>query len=231
MFHFIINSKNYKEASGPSAVVLAGIVSELSDEMTGSKSDVRLYLAPPVFSISEISRNYPSLFLLTQHLDMQPPGSTTGHLVPEIAKISGARGSLLNHSEHRIPKEQIEKTVAALRDLGMSSTVCARDASEIGEYAKFKPDFIAIEPPELIGSGHAVSKERPELISDSKSALVAALVEGQTTELLCGAGIVDMTDVRRAVELGSSGILVASGVIKSSNWKDSIRSLADGFLD
>ncbi len=229
MFHFIINSKNYKEASGPSAVVLGGIVSELAEELNARKSDVRLYLAPPVFSISEISRNYPSLFLLAQHLDPQSAGSTTGHLVPEIAKLSGARGSLLNHSEHRIPKEQIEKSVGLLRDLGMTSAVCARDAGEVGEYARFSPDFIAIEPPELIGSGHAVSKERPELISDSKSALDRALEKEQTTRLLCGAGIVDATDVKRAVELGSSGILVASGVIKSSNWKDSIRSLVGGF--
>ena len=230
MFHFIINSKNYKEASGPSAIILGKIVSELSEIGIDKNPDVRLYLAPPSFSISEISRNYPNVFLFAQHLDPQSPGSTTGHLVPEIAKLSGARGSLLNHSEHRIPKEQIEKSVGLLRELGMTSTVCAQDADEVGEYTKFNPDFIAIEPPELIGSGHAVSKEKPELISDSKSALDKVLTKGQTTVLLCGAGIVDATDVKRAVELGSKGILVASGVIKSSNWKDSILSLASGFL-
>jgi triosephosphate isomerase len=231
MFHFVINSKNYKEAAGPSAVMLAEIVNEVSREITFRKSKIQLCLAVPAFSISEISQKFPDLLILAQHLDSQSSGSTTGHLVPEIAKLSGARGSLLNHSEHRIPIEEIGKTVAILRELGMSSTVCARDADEVGKYAKFKPDFIAIEPPELIGSGHAVSKEKPELISDSKTALNNALEKGQTTELLCGAGIVDGTDVKLAVELGSSGILVASGVVKSQHWTESIRSLASGFFN
>lgn len=230
MYHFIINSKNYKEASGPSALKLSAAMAKVSQEAGIKNSAIQLYLAAPAFSISEIASNYPDMFILTQHLDSQPAGSTTGYLVPEIAMISGAKGSLLNHSEHRISAEEIQKTVEALRILGMKSVVCARDALEVGRYARFNPDYIAIEPPELIGSGRAVSKERPELISDSKTALHAAFAKGQTTELLCGAGIVDRIDVRRAVELGANGILVASGVIKSSDWIEAIRSLASGFF-
>ena len=39
-----------------------------------------------------------------------------------------------------------------------------------------------------------------------------------STKLLCGAGIVTAEDVERAIELGSHGILVASGIVKSRNW-------------
>jgi len=35
--------------------------------------------------------------------------------------------------------------------------------------------------------------------------------------VLCGAGIVDEEDVKKAVELGVAGILVSSGIIKSKD--------------
>jgi triosephosphate isomerase len=45
--------------------------------------------------------------------------------------------------------------------LGMTSIVCAQGPQEVVEISTLEPDFIAIEPPELIGSGRAVSKENP----------------------------------------------------------------------
>jgi len=58
------------------------------------------------------------------------------------------------------------------------------------QYVKLNPDYIAIEPPELIGSGKAVSKEKPELIAKAAKA-----VKNTNTKLLCGAGIVSGEDV------------------------------------
>ena len=40
-----------------------------------------------------------------------------------------------------------------------------------------------------------------------------------STKLLCGAGIVSGEDVARAKQLGSKGILVASGIVKAKNWE------------
>ena len=227
MFHFIINSKNYLEASGPKALKLANAIEKATPLARQAK--VKLYLAAPAFSISQLSKNYPTITIFAQHIDAQGPGSTTGYLVPEVAKKSGARGSLLNHSEHRIPDKEIKEGVTALKRIGMQSVVCARDAEEVGRLALFSPDFIAIEPPELIGSGTSVSKARPELITESKASLQKALGDRPSTILLCGAGIVEDVDVRRAKELGAEGILVASGIIKSKNWVGKISSLVLGF--
>jgi triosephosphate isomerase (TIM) len=227
MFHFVINSKNYLEAAGPKASKLANAIEKTTS--FARELNVKFYLAAPAFSISELSRTYPKISIFAQHLDPVGSGSTTGYLVPDVARISGARGSLLNHSEHRIQANEIELGVSALRKLGMISVVCARDAQEVGKFALFKPDFIAIEPPELIGSGTAVSKARPKLISESKISLQNSLGPQPSTILLCGAGIVDAIDVRRAKELGAEGILVASGVIKAKNWASKIRSLVRGF--
>ena len=48
--------------------------------------------------------------------------------------------------------------------------------------------------------------------------------------LLCGAGIVTSDDVERAIELGSHGILVASGIVKSRNWNKDIEGFAKAIL-
>ena len=51
-----------------------------------------------------------------------------------------------------------------------------------------------------------------------------------STKLLCGAGIVTSEDVKRAMELGSRCILVASGIVKSRNWQRDIEGFAKAIL-
>ncbi len=165
--------------------------------------------------------------ILAQHTDNVKIGSTTGFVIPELLKKSKISGSLINHSEHRIPSKDIEELVKRLRQLKMISIVCVRDVSEATKYAKLNPDYIAIEPPELIGSGKAVSTEQPELITKSVQAVKNAK---NSTKLLCGAGIVSGQDVRKAIELGSSGILVASGIVKAKNWSAIVEEFAKAML-
>ena len=109
----------------------------------------------------------------------------------------------------------------------MISIVCVKDVAEARKYAKLNPNYIAIEPPELIGSGKAVSKEKPELITKAADAVKNAK---NNTKLLCGAGIVSGEDVSKAVELGSKGILVASGIIKAKNWDKIISEFAKALV-
>ena len=87
----------------------------------------------------------------------------------------------------------------------MISILCVKDVAEARKYAKLNPDYIAIEPPELIGSGKAVSKERPELIEKAAAAVKDAK---NKTKILCGAGIVSGEDVSKAIELGSKAFLL-----------------------
>jgi triosephosphate isomerase (TIM) len=110
----------------------------------------------------------------------------------------------------------------------MVSIVCVRTPKEAGTIANFNPDFIAIEPPELIGSGKAVSKENPSIITESISSVAEI---SNSSKVICGAGIVDRADVKSALKLGAMGILVASGIIKAESWYDKIHELASGFYD
>jgi triosephosphate isomerase (TIM) len=225
MRYFIINTKNYLEASGKRLDQIASYLQKNKD----LGKTCRIYLAVPAFDLRYLHTKYPKLNLLTQHLDVAKVGSSTGALVPELARASGASGSIVNHSEHRLDESSIIETVDKLRDLDMLSVVCARNEAEVSLFSKCNPDFIAIEPPELIGTGNAVSKVSPEIISRSRSALDGSMIA--KSKLLCGAGIVDGNDARRAIELGAEGILVASGVVLSMKWKEKIGELSRALND
>ncbi len=216
---FVINFKNYEEIAGENAVRLTKIATEVA-----KKYEITIAVCPPQHLLSEISKISSNVF--AQHLDNSKIGSTTGFVIPEIVKKSNAKGSLINHSEHRISPKEIEDLVNRLRNLGMISIVCVQDVKEAQMYAKLNPNYIAIEPPELIGSGKAVSKEKPEIITESVQAVKEA---NNSTQLLCGAGIVSGEDVSQALKLGAKGILVASGIVKSTDWQKSIEEFAVEF--
>jgi len=213
---FIINFKNYDEISGLKAAKLAKIAKKIS-----KKYKIRIAIAPPQHALSEIAKY--SIPVLAQHLDSANVGSTTGFVVPEIIKKSKIQGSLINHSERRIPEKEIKSLVLRLKKLKMISVVCVKNVNEVKKYAKLNPTYIAIEPPELIGTGKAVSKERPQVITKS---VIAVKQARNSTKLLCGAGIVSGKDVSKAMQLGANGILVASGIVKARNWNAIIEEFA-----
>ena len=211
----IINFKNYEEVSADGAIRL-GETRKVAEEI-----QVEIILAPPHPVLALIAREI-EIPVICQHIDDEKMGPSTGFMVPEIAKSYGAKGSLINHSERRIGMNSIARLVERLRRIGMVSIVCAQEPQEVVEISTFEPDFIAIEPPELIGSGRAVSKENPTVITKSIEGA------GSRSRIICGAGISDKEDVSKAIELGSQGILVASGVIKATSWEKKITELASG---
>jgi triosephosphate isomerase len=188
---------------------------------------VKTVVAPPPPSLSLVAQNL-DIPVFCQHLDDMQAGQSTGFFIPELARSFGASGSILNHSEHRLEYQTIRSLVQTLRKLDMVSVVCARTPDEAAELARLNPNFIAIEPPELIGSGKAVSKESPKVILDTVK-LVSA--NSESTRVICGAGIVDKSDVRSAVDLGVIGILVASGIVKAKSWYEKILELGSGLLE
>ncbi len=212
----IINFKNYEEVSADGAIRLGETARKVAE-----KIQVEIILAPPHPVLALIAKEI-EIPVICQHVDDEKMGPSTGFTVPEIAKSYGAIGSLINHSEHRIEMNSIASLVKRLRRLEMVSIVCAQEPQEVVEISTFEPDFIAIEPPELIGSGKAVSKENPTVITKSIEGA------GSRSRIICGAGISDKEDVSKAMELGSQGILVASGVIKATSWDKKITELASG---
>ena len=217
---FVINCKNYEEISGDKIKKFIKIAEQVS-----KKYKIKIAISPPQHLIGVVANS--SITVLAQHIDDSKVGSTTGFIIPELLKKSKVKGSLINHSEHRISSKEIEKLVLKLKELKMISIVCVKDVPEVKKYLKIEPDFIAIEPPELIGSGKAVSKEKPDLIEKAASIVNDSK---NKTKLLCGAGIVSGEDVAKSIELGSKGILVASGIIKAKNWNKIISEFAKALV-
>ena len=217
---FIINCKNYEEISGDKIKKFIQIAEQVS-----KKYKIKIAISPPQHLIGLVANS--SIPILAQHIDDSKVGSTTGYIIPELLKKSKVKGSLINHSEHRISSKEIEKLVLKLKELKMISIVCVKDVAEVKKYLKINPDFIAIEPPELIGSGKAISTEKPDLIQ--KAARIVNDSKNKT-KLLCGAGIVSGEDVAKSIELGSKGILVASGIVKAKNWNKIISEFAKALV-
>lgn len=213
----IINFKNYPEIAGSKSIELAK-----ESEKVAREIGAEIAVAPPVPLLSLVAHQV-SIPVLAQHVETSEYGSTTGAIVPEIVKSAGVVGSLINHSERRLPFEEIRNIVTKLRNLGLSSVVCAKTPAEVSKLSRLSPEMLAIEPPELIGSGRAVSKVKPQLVSRSVN---AAKRFNPKVTVICGAGIVEGRDVEMALELGAKGVLVSSAIVKAQNWYSKIKELA-----
>lgn len=218
MYKLIINLKTYKEGSAINAVKIAKICKELKAEAKNKK--VEIILCPQLIDLKDITKEGVSVY--AQHIDNVDYGASTGFIVPETIKKAGAKGSLINHSEHRVEFDKISALIKRAKQAGLISCVCAKDTNEAGRISKLNPDFIAVEPPELIGGDISVSTAKPELIKKSAQAV-------GKIPLLIGAGVKNSQDVRTGIELGAKGILVASGVVKAKNVKGAILDLLNGF--
>lgn len=217
-----INLKAYPQAIGNRAVELSKDIAS-----AGRERNVNVAVAPQYADLHRVTSQV-DVNTLAQHVDPLKPGKGTGWLLPEAAKEAGAVGSLVNHSDRRLGLEDIEKIVARLRDLGLVSIVCAEDVEMAKRVTAFKPDMVAVEPPELIGSGKAVSKVKPDIVEDT----VAKVREvDPDVRVLCGAGVSWGEDVKVALELGAEGVLIASAVVKAESPKARMDDLANGALE
>lgn len=216
----IVNLKTYSEGTGENAVKLAMVLEE------ESKNKIPAAVAVQPFDLRWVAKTV-NIPVLAQHLDPIKPGSHTGWLLPEAAKEAGAAGSLVNHSEHQLPMDQVNSVIKRLRELNMVSVVCAKDVETAVKLAEYKPDVIAVEPPELIGTGRAVSKVKPEIVKDSVEAVKRKNPE---VRVLCGAGISSGEDARLALELGAEGVLLASYVVKAERRREAIRDIIQGMI-
>ncbi len=220
-FLLVVNFKTFIEATGKLAIELAKMAEKVSRD-TG----VTIIVAPQFTDIEPVSKTV-DIPVFSQHIDSIKPGAHTGRVLAEAVKSAGAEGSLLNHSEKRISHSEISESLRLCVDADLRSIVCADTTKASVDLAQLKPDMIAIEPPDLIGTGISVSKARPELITESLSQIRKV---NRSVRVLCGAGVTTAEDVSRALELGSEGVLVASGVVKNKDPRAVLESMASKML-
>lgn len=224
----LVNFKTYREATGEGCMRLARV----AEEVTG-RTGVCVAVAPQTVDLKWVARSF-GVPVFAQHIDPVGYGKYTGHILPEAVRDAGVVGTLVNHSEKRLIRsmdpllrklelEVLGATVNRAWEVGLKPVVCVDDVELGRDVAAFEPYAVAIEPPDLIGTGIPVSKAKPEVVSGAVEAVkeVSAKVK-----VLCGAGITSGEDVSAALWLGAEGILVASGVVKAENPLEALLDLA-----
>ena len=211
----VVNFKTYIESTGEKAVRIAKYCEEVSQD-----HGVGIVVVPQIPDIFRVASSV-KIPVFAQHMDGAGAGSFTGHITAECIKEAGACGTLINHSERRLLLSDIDSAVRAAKKAGLTTIICTNNIAVTSAAAALSPDYVAIEPPELIGSGIPVSKADPEIVRGSVAAVKKI---DHKVKVLCGAGISKGDDVVAALELGAEGVLLASGIIKA---KDPMAALLD----
>jgi triosephosphate isomerase len=215
----ILNFKAYPEVLGHAGIELARTCFKVA-EATGAS----IAIAPAMPDLARIAGDV-NLPVLSQHFDPVLPGSRTGWTPLKAVEEAGAVGTLLNHSERKMRLGDLKLAVQMCGEAGMESVVCADTIDEAKKVARLHPEYVAIEPPDLIGGDISVTTAKPEIVTDAVEAVRKVDSE---IGVLCGAGVKSREDVRKALELGTVGVLLASGVVKAHDPRKALMDLAKG---
>jgi triosephosphate isomerase len=210
----LVNLKAY--ACDP--VEIATAAADVADD-----AGARIAVAPQTAHVERVAATGAETW--AQHVSPVEHGSHTGSTLAESVVEVGATGTLLNHSERRLKLADIDSGIRTAEQASLETIVCANNPSQIGAVTALSPDMVAVEPPELIGTGTPVSHADPDIV---REAVRAAESVNESVPVLCGAGISSGNDVAAAAELGSEGVLLASGVAKADDPRAALADLVTG---
>gem|GEM_PF-42119 len=217
----LVNLKLYEQSVGKRALEIGRAA-----ELVWKEKGVLIGVAPNALDAAILAREL-EIPVFVQHVDSVPYGAFTGYISPLQLKQYKIIGSIINHSEKRLRLSDIAWINQKLVEEGLISIICAATPRESLSVAMLKPTSVAMEPPELIGTGISVSKAKPETITETVK-LVRSFAPD--VRILCGAGISSGEDVRKAIELETDGVLLASAVAKHPDPRKKLMELAEGVL-
>ncbi|MCK4589426.1 MAG: triose-phosphate isomerase [Nanoarchaeota archaeon] len=210
----IVNFKTYKQSIGSQGLKLAKIC-----EQVAKKFGARVVICPQTADLALFAKKV-RIPVYAQHSDAIEPGRNTGFLSPAEAKAERVKGTLINHSEHPLSLREIKKLLKLCRKYKLISIVCVPNLGVLKKVRDLRPNYIAYEPPALIGGKISVSEAKPDVIKKA--------VEMTKVNILVGAGVNSHKDLKTAVRLGAKGVLVASGIVKARNPKKELIELISG---
>ena len=214
-----VNFKTYSESTGENGRNLLKILEEVSKE-----TKVKIVAAVQTIDLREAVANS-TLEIWSQKIDPEEQGAHTGTLSGEAVVDAGILGTFLNHSEAKMQKEDLIKALEKAKALGLKTLIFAASLEELKEVLALKPTYASYEPPELIGrSDISVATAQPEIIAKA-----SVLSKEAGIPLIVGAGISSNKDVKKSIELGATGVAVASYIVKAKDQKAAILDLTEGF--
>jgi triosephosphate isomerase len=211
----ILNFKTYKEATGKNAVLLAKTAAAVRE-----KTGVSIILCPQLVDISLIKKEV-DLEIWAQHIDPIDPGKNTGFISPYTLMSAGVSGALINHSEHPLNLEEIEKRVKTAKKYRLISLVLVSTTDEAKAVNLMEPDYIGYEKKELIGG--------PVSITDADPGGIEAVLDMIDRPLIIGSGVNEANDITTSLKLGAKGVILASAVILAQNPEEKLLELARAY--
>jgi triosephosphate isomerase len=218
----IINFKAYGEAAGRRAVEIAKAAEKVAKEL-----GVNIAVAPNHLELALVAQSV-EIPVYAQGADVETPGAYTSHVAVDNIKAAGASGVILNHSEAPLRLNDLAKLIARAKAVGLDVVTCAPDPRTSLAAAALGPHAVAVEPPELIGTGRAVSKYKPETVVETVRLVSAHFPD---VAVITGAGIESGEDVEAALRLGTKGVLLASAAVKAKDHYQKIMELAKPFTN
>lgn len=204
----LINFKTYPEGTGSRGLKLARNLRKAFPVIIACQSaDIRL-----------IKKSGAKVY--SQHIDPLDEGRNTGFVIASTIKKAGADGTMINHSEHRI--KGVSDCIKKAKNNGLKTVVCAETPREISRFASQRPDFLALELPELIGTMRSITKVKP-------NAVRVAVKKSGNVPLLCGSGISNYEDAKAASELGCDGVLISTTILKARNPRKKLKEISEAF--
>jgi len=217
-FKIFINFKTYPQGTGEKAVDLVKICEQVSQE-----KNIDIIAVVQVVDLYRIKKEI-EIPVWVQHVDPFEQGQFTGFTNLETVIEAGASGTLLNHSEHQIPPGTVKQVISRVKERESEEVkefkimVCCKTLGQMERLVKFKPDYIAYEIAELIGTKTSICETVPRAIRH------AVEICGKIP-LLVGAGVNSKKDLEVAKKLGAKGVLVSSAVVLAENPKKKLEEL------
>ncbi len=211
----LVNFKSFPELWGGREQALARLCDDISRD-----KEVLIGVAPRLPMLAAIADRITAP-VYAQRMDPVTAGDHTGLVTATALREAGAAGALLNHAHRKITMEDLARCVALLRKESLEGVAFAGTLEEVKAVAEVGPRYLAWD-----GGDPGETKLNPDALSEAIEATAGAAPD---TKVLCATGIRRAQDVRRALSLGATGVVVDALVVQAKKPKAVLLNLISAF--
>ncbi|MEI7604444.1 MAG: triose-phosphate isomerase [bacterium] len=198
-----INLKTYQNGTGRKALEFLKQAEAVHQEI-----GIPITILAQAVDIRLFAENT-SLPIWSQHLDNVDYGKNTGWTLPEAVIEAGAKGTMINHAEHKIPLADVSNIVERFKTDNFQIMISTTSPEETIIMDQLKPQYVTYEPQEYIGTKISVVDVAPDIIRN--------ITQKIQTPLVIGAGIHTPQQIVEGLLLGAKGFLISSDILNSDN--------------
>ena len=210
----IVNPKAY--IYGDESLELAKVCDRLSAEY-----DIDIIFTAQHVDLRQVSAATKNVIVTAQHMDGIVPGRGMGHILPEGIKDAGAQAVVLNHAEHQLKIDELDRAMKRANELDMVTIVCCDTPEAAKAIAQLGPDMMICEPASLIGTGSTSDDEYIQKTNEAVKSVSEDILKLQA------AGVSTGDDVYRVVMGGAHGSGGTSGILNAPSREGKIIEMLD----